>query len=84
MSDSRSNSEKRSSSSKSNRKDSSKSNDSRKNSHKSRSEIKEAINPGNVIYVTNLSLNTSEKKFHESFEKFGPIVSSKLIKDPYT
>ncbi|CAG9323231.1 unnamed protein product [Blepharisma stoltei] len=41
-------------------------------------------NPGNNIYINNLSIETKEDELREIFSKYGTIKDMRIIKDPFT
>eukprot|EP00246_Nothoceros_aenigmaticus_P000901 TRINITY_DN1113_c0_g1_i2.p1 TRINITY_DN1113_c0_g1~~TRINITY_DN1113_c0_g1_i2.p1 ORF type:complete len:177 (-),score=13.75 TRINITY_DN1113_c0_g1_i2:916-1446(-) len=46
--------------------------------------MREAINPGNNLYVTGLSTRVSEKDLEEHFSKEGKVIECRLVVDPRT
>jgi transformer-2 protein len=44
----------------------------------------EEINPGNNLYVSNLSYETKERDLEELFSKHGALKETRIVNDPYT
>lgn len=60
-------------------------NDSRSPRPPRRREIREEeANPGNNLYVANLSYQTKERDLEDLFGKYGPLKETRVVYDPYT